>query len=215
MQLVMRRRRMAERSHTLISLGRLPIEICSEQERTELSDAYTFLRSLEHRLQMEHGLQTHTVPVGRDQRVLVARRMNFSEPDAVGQLDQAIALQTTNVRRAYDRVFQVSDKDEEELASSQLSRRSNIAERLPGADETSARTAAKLLRRVWCPPVTVKPWFRNCRQMSLALSILIALCRCHTGASSLKSLTARSKFRLTILQIATTRRLIRILLARW
>jgi [glutamine synthetase] adenylyltransferase / [glutamine synthetase]-adenylyl-L-tyrosine phosphorylase len=132
-------------AHTLISLGRLADRgLISEQERTELSDAYNFLRSLEHRLQMEHGLQTHTIPLGREQRALVARRMNFSEPDAVGALDKAIALHTKNVRRAYDRVFQVSDKDEDDQVYKQLSQRLSNAERLPTADETSVRTAAKL-----------------------------------------------------------------------
>jgi glutamate-ammonia-ligase adenylyltransferase len=49
--------------HTLISLGRLADRnLISVQERSELFDAYVFLRTLEHRLQMEHGLQTHTVP---------------------------------------------------------------------------------------------------------------------------------------------------------
>src|SRR5215212_6294953 len=48
--------------HTLISLGRLADHgLISERERTELSDAYDFLRTVEHRVQMEHGLQTHTV----------------------------------------------------------------------------------------------------------------------------------------------------------
>ena len=45
--------------HTLISLGRLADRhLITERERTELSDAYSFLRTLEHRLQMEHGLQS-------------------------------------------------------------------------------------------------------------------------------------------------------------
>ena len=49
--------------HTLVSLGRLADRgFITQHERSELSDAYYFLRTLEHRLQMEHGLQTHTVP---------------------------------------------------------------------------------------------------------------------------------------------------------
>ena len=49
--------------HTLIILGRLADrDLITEQERSELSDAYAFLRMLEHRVQMEHGLQTHIVP---------------------------------------------------------------------------------------------------------------------------------------------------------
>ncbi len=93
-------------AHTLISLGRLADrDLISEQERTQLSEGYEFLRVLEHRLQMEHGLQTHTVPESDAQRSLVARRMGFSGASALGQFNRALELHTTNVRRAYDRVF--------------------------------------------------------------------------------------------------------------
>ncbi len=99
-------------SHTLISLGRLgERNLISEQERSELSDAYVFLRTLEHKLQMEHGLQTHTVPQSEAQRSLVARRMGFSSASAIAlnDFDRALALHTTNVRKAYDRVFANDD----------------------------------------------------------------------------------------------------------
>jgi glutamate-ammonia-ligase adenylyltransferase len=97
-------------SHTLISLGRLADRnLISEQERSELSEGYVFLRTLEHRLQMEHGLQTHTVPQTRAQRSLVARRMGFSGAAALDDFDCALAMHTTNVRKAYDRVFANDD----------------------------------------------------------------------------------------------------------
>ncbi len=89
--------------HTLVSLGRLADRgFITQTERSDLSDAYYFLRSLEHRLQMEHGLQTHTVPENEDSQALVARRMGFA-----GSEDFAAALKThtTNVRNAYDRLF--------------------------------------------------------------------------------------------------------------
>ena len=93
-------------AHTLISLGRLADRnLISEQERSELSEAYAFLRTLEHRLQMEHGLQTHTVPQTEPQRSLVARRMTFAGATAVADFDSALNFHTTNVRNAYDRVF--------------------------------------------------------------------------------------------------------------
>ena len=97
-------------AHTLISLGRLADRnLISEQERSELSDAYAFLRTLEHRLQMEHGLQTHTVPQTEPQRSLVARRMGFSGATALADFDGALMLHTGNVRKAYDRVFADDD----------------------------------------------------------------------------------------------------------
>ena len=93
-------------AHTLISLGRLADrDLISDQERTQLSEGYAFLRVLEHRLQMEHGLQTHTVPENDAQRSLVGRRMGFPGQRALQDFNQALALHTTNVRRAYDRVF--------------------------------------------------------------------------------------------------------------
>ncbi|HEV7904183.1 MAG TPA: hypothetical protein VGO96_10105, partial [Pyrinomonadaceae bacterium] len=92
--------------HTLISLGRLADRhLITERERTELSDAYSFLRMLEHRLQMEHGLQTHSVPDEEERRALVARRMNFHAHDALAEFNLALALHTTRVRAAYERVF--------------------------------------------------------------------------------------------------------------
>jgi glutamine synthetase adenylyltransferase len=95
--------------HTLISLGRLADRhLISERERTELSDAYAFLRTLEHRLQMEHGLQTHSVPVEEGRRALVARRMNFNGHDALAAFNRALELHTARVRAAYERVFDAS-----------------------------------------------------------------------------------------------------------
>ncbi len=92
--------------HTLISLGRLADRaLITERERTELSDAYLFLRTLEHRLQMEHGLQTHSVPDDAERRALVARRMHFQDADALANFKRALELHTSKVRAAYERVF--------------------------------------------------------------------------------------------------------------
>jgi glutamate-ammonia-ligase adenylyltransferase len=103
-------------THTVISLGRLADRnLITEQERSELSEAYVFLRTLEHRLQMEHGLQTHTVPQAQPQRTLVARRMGFAGANALQDFDSALSLQTTNVRNAYDRVFADADEDIERV----------------------------------------------------------------------------------------------------
>ena len=89
--------------HTLVSLGRLADRaFITEHERSELSDAYYFLRTLEHRLQMEHGLQTHTVPESHESRTLLARRLGFSDAN---KFDAALKTNTANVRRVYDRLF--------------------------------------------------------------------------------------------------------------
>ena len=106
--------------HTLISLGRLADrDLITEDERSKLSEAYAFLRKLEHRLQMEHGLQTHNVPVGDDARRLVAMRMDFAGRNALAEFDSTLAVHTANVRNAFDRVFQEvgADVDQRDYSS--------------------------------------------------------------------------------------------------
>ncbi|HLL75364.1 MAG TPA: hypothetical protein VK421_08855, partial [Pyrinomonadaceae bacterium] len=92
--------------HTLVSLGRLADRgYITERERTELSAAYNFLRAAEHRLQMEHGLQTHTVPDDPEKRALLARRMNFAGALALAKFDRELASHAANVCAAFERVF--------------------------------------------------------------------------------------------------------------
>src|SRR6185369_557233 len=85
--------------HTLVSLGRLADRgFITQQERTALSEGYYFLRTLEHRLQMEQGLQTHTVPEALAAQELIARRMGFRGPESRVQFAEVLKLHTSNVR---------------------------------------------------------------------------------------------------------------------
>ena len=96
-------------AHTLITLSRLADrKLLSANELTKLSDAYEFLRRLEHRLQMEHGLQTHLVPNNAEKRLLVAKRMGAEN---LRNFDAALSFQTTNVNRIFERVFVAADDD--------------------------------------------------------------------------------------------------------
>jgi glutamate-ammonia-ligase adenylyltransferase len=90
-------------SHTLISLTRLgDRELLTETELTELSDAYAFLRRLEHRLQMENGLQTHLVPENKDKISLIAKRMNCAD---LSEFESELEKHVANVNRVFLRVF--------------------------------------------------------------------------------------------------------------
>ena len=90
-------------SHTLISLSRLADRgHISGSDLTELSTAYSFLRRTEHVLQMENGVQTHTVPDEKDKRELVGRRMTFV---AGGSFEADLKQSTDNVARIFSRIF--------------------------------------------------------------------------------------------------------------
>ncbi|HEX5875075.1 MAG TPA: hypothetical protein VFY60_10545 [Pyrinomonadaceae bacterium] len=98
--------------HTLVSLGRLADRgFITQPERSELSDAYYFLRSVEHRLQMEHGLQTHTVPEAAEAQTLLARRMGFGGPNARNDFLRTLRMHAANVRNTYDRLFSEVEAD--------------------------------------------------------------------------------------------------------
>lgn len=89
--------------HTLISLARLADRyLLTETELTELFEAYYFLRRLEHRLQMENGLQTHIIPNNDEKRSLLTKRMDF---DVVEEFDNALTLHSKNVNQVFSRVF--------------------------------------------------------------------------------------------------------------
>jgi glutamate-ammonia-ligase adenylyltransferase len=128
--------------HTLITLGRLADrKLITKEEYAHLSDAYRFLRTLEHRLQMEHGLQTHTVPVDPSRRELVARRMDFSGANALADFEAVLKVHTAQVRAAFDRIF----------GPNQSPLPPAIRQR-PAAAPDTAKTAAQMLTRVAAVP---------------------------------------------------------------
>ncbi len=89
--------------HTLISLSRLADRnLLSDAELTGLFAAYDFLRHLEHILQMENGLQTHSLPNDPEKRLLIAKRMRFAE---LSEFEHALAANTDNVHTTFVRVF--------------------------------------------------------------------------------------------------------------
>ena len=107
--------------HTLISLTRLADrKLLTENELTELFEAYVFLRRLEHRLQMENGLQTHLIPVEAQKLLLLTRQMNLSNAAA---FEADLNFHTGNVSRIFSRIFGNADNSEDFTATGFSQRR--------------------------------------------------------------------------------------------
>lgn len=68
-------------------------------EASALSQAYFFLRDVEHRLQMENNLQTHTIPTERKARLRLGALMGFA---SLNEFEAALQQHTGNVRQTYD-----------------------------------------------------------------------------------------------------------------
>ena len=75
-------------TNTLDALRRLRTRgFVSEREETELSDAYLFLRRLEHRIQFATGLQTHALPGDAAMVERIARSLGYADsPSLVREL---------------------------------------------------------------------------------------------------------------------------------
>ena len=108
-------------AQTLIVLARLAEKgYLSEAERARLSSAYTFLRTVEHRLQMEQGVQTHSLPLARDRLETVARRSGYQAArDPAADFRRDLETHTANVRAVYNRIFIEGSSVQKEAAVAQ------------------------------------------------------------------------------------------------
>ncbi len=72
--------------------------LISEREHRALTEAYVFLRRVEHRLQLEEGRQTHAMPKEAERRALFARRLGFLDR---GRFELALAAHRREVSEIY------------------------------------------------------------------------------------------------------------------
>jgi glutamate-ammonia-ligase adenylyltransferase len=119
-----------QEANTLQCLKKLSdYEIIPAEEANVLTDAYRFLRKLEHRLQMEKEMQTHTVPESKEDLQRLARLMGY---DSVRDFKNALKLHTGNVRKIYNKYFKV--------------RKTKKAGALPESFEENAKEWIEILR---------------------------------------------------------------------
>ncbi len=77
-------------------------KMLAETEAVTLADAYRFLRNVEHRLQMEMELQTHTIPDEEHALYRLARSLGFKTVD---KFQAAQRTHTSGVRKIYESVL--------------------------------------------------------------------------------------------------------------
>jgi glutamate-ammonia-ligase adenylyltransferase len=96
--------------HTLAQKGLL-----TYQEIAELSKAYAFLRTIEHRIQILNDLQTQTLPAGDAELRALARRTGYLEPGREAEaLLSDYAAHAHRVRGIYDKLLSQSDQARED-----------------------------------------------------------------------------------------------------
>jgi glutamate-ammonia-ligase adenylyltransferase len=86
-------------AQTLPALEKLvQYNLLARSEAVALAEAYCFLRGVEHRLQMENNLQTHTLPAQPRARERLAGLMGF---DRLARFEAALRQHTAHVRQVY------------------------------------------------------------------------------------------------------------------
>ncbi len=90
-------------AQTLPGLEKLTqYELLEREEAKALAEGYVFLRDVEHRLQMEDNLQTHTIPQQRPAQERLARLMGFS---TLKEFEGTRGKLSRGVRRIFEKML--------------------------------------------------------------------------------------------------------------
>src|SRR5262249_10950556 len=83
-----------------------------------LAHAYVFLRSIEHRLQILHALQTHTLPADPDELAKLARRLGYTGSGEAVAREFLVDYDRTRrtVRAAFEGFFDTPGPERSEAA---------------------------------------------------------------------------------------------------
>ncbi len=93
----------------------------STKERDLLTDAYRFLRQVEHKVQIVQEAHAHSIPEGKEQEQALARRLGYRRKGIRTERDQFwrdYRRHTENVRGMFDRLFYSAQKEIERDAAS-------------------------------------------------------------------------------------------------
>ena len=142
----------------LTAAGYLPAD-----EGEALMAAYRFLRNVEHKIQIVHQRQTHTIPTDEYEQQTLARRLGYRGDDAVGRFRADMSRHTERVRRAFEKLFyepaaetrRAADTEVVELLQ-ELEDRSTSCARLQGLGFTHPETSYEDLLLLRDGPVSAR-----------------------------------------------------------
>jgi len=89
--------------------------VISEADCAALSDAYRFLRTVEHRIQMVQERQTHSLPTDREEMRLLARRCGYLSEEGTERFLGELEAHRARVSAIYGDLFLSRDRQREEL----------------------------------------------------------------------------------------------------
>ena len=84
--------------------------IIAAEDAATLSDAYRFLRTVEHRIQVVQERQTHSLPRKDEELLALARRCGYLRPDGLKKFQAALEEHRGNVSAIYGGLFLSRDE---------------------------------------------------------------------------------------------------------
>ena len=99
---------------TLLALEQLARHnFITAQDKDRLSEAYRFLRQVEHKIQMVQEAHTYSIPEGKEEEKALARRLGYTKTKTLHERDlfwRDHRVHTADVRRIFDRLFYDAQK---------------------------------------------------------------------------------------------------------
>jgi len=96
--------------NTLKALDKLlEARLIKGDDHHRLSQAYRFLRQTEHRLQVVHERQTHSLPTGEEELRALARRCGFVRDNGTATFRAELKRHRSNVSSIYEQMFHTRD----------------------------------------------------------------------------------------------------------
>jgi len=83
----------------------LAARLISEEDHLRLSDAYRFLRTVEHRIQVVQERQTHNLPTKDDEILALSRRSGFLRTNGLARFLETLEGHRRNVSTIYGNLF--------------------------------------------------------------------------------------------------------------
>ncbi|HTS16671.1 MAG TPA: bifunctional [glutamate--ammonia ligase]-adenylyl-L-tyrosine phosphorylase/[glutamate--ammonia-ligase] adenylyltransferase [Verrucomicrobiae bacterium] len=124
------------------------VKTLTAEDAAALADAYRFLRNVEHRLQMEMDLQTHTIPDQEHALYRLARSLGF---DSVKKFLSVEGAHTSAVRRIYESIL-ASAGDRATQPTEALLSPDKLPKALADAGLANVPAAVKVVENLWHGP---------------------------------------------------------------
>ena len=98
----------------------LAARLISEEDHHRLSDAYRFLRTVEHRIQVVQERQTHNLPTKDDEFLALSRRSGFLRTNGLERFRETLEGHRRNVSAIYGNLFHSRDEKLEQDATPEV-----------------------------------------------------------------------------------------------